>query len=257
MSETRPVFNDVSGGIGLLQECERICNLGAAGITGNSNLLKGFTTRVNSAIDRFHVLAGKYDKNWTVDDRRHGDTDVTKGLPILSTNLKSGIADYLFDTDILSVIQVFAADSAGNFIEITRQDDVEDPETYIRPSQSGRPTKYTLVGHSIILNYLPNYNYTYGLKVKVRRVAKKFTTADGSISLGIPSPFFDYIARKSSWPYLAEKGLKHAAQIRKEIGSDDPRDPYYGGDELQIANFYSQRSRNIRNRLVPRQQNNR
>lgn len=252
MSEARPTFNNVSAGNGLLQECERICNLGAAGITGNATYLKDFTVRVNSAIDRLITLAFKYDNNWTLDDRRFGDDDATKGLPILSTNIKSGVGDYLFDTDILMVVQAFITDSSGNVYEIFPQDDKYEPNSYLFPTQTGRPTRFTLVGSSVILDYLPNYNYTLGLKLKVKRVAKHFASNDGGIALGVPQIFFDYIARKASYPFAMEKGLKHAPQLKKEIGSDNPRDPYYGGDELMVAEFFSQRSRPKRMRLTPR-----
>lgn len=252
MSEQRPVFNDVSGGTGVIQECERICNMVAGTITSNSDLLKTFTSRVNNAIDYFILLAYKYDKNWSFDDRRFGDDDATKGLPILSTNIKIGVGDYLFDSDILMAEQVFLMDANGQWRELDVQDNKNDPPTYLRPTQSGTPTKYTLVGNSIILDYLPNYSAALGLKIICRRVAKHFTITNGSIPLGIPGPFAPYIARKASYPYVSEKGLKHAVQLRKEIGSDREGDPYYGGDELSIANFFSMRGRSVQTRMMGR-----
>ena len=171
MSETRPVFSNINDGNGLLQEIERICKLGAAGITGNATLLKDFTVRVNNGLDRFYSLAFLYDTNWVFDDRTHGDDDATKGLPVLSTSLVSGVGDYLFDTDILMVTQVFAKDSAnGDFKELKFQDDIEDPESYLEKQDNGVPSKYELVGNSILITPKPNYNSTSGLKVVCKRI---------------------------------------------------------------------------------------
>ena len=256
MSETRPVFSNANDGNGLIQECERVTTLGAGGISGVTQLLKDFTARINNAIDRFFVLAFQYDKNWTLDDRGFGDNDITKGLPILATNLVSGTGDYLFDTDILMIEQVFLADSNGTFHELLPSDDKSSPEIYTKPTQSGTPTTYALVGNSIILNYLPNYSSSGGLKVKCRRVGRHFVYTDGAVALGIPPVFFGYIARYASYPYLLENGLRHAPSVLKQIGSAVPRDPFYGGDELAIANFMSLRGKPKRTRLVGGKQDN-
>lgn len=231
--------------------------MNAAGISGVPQLLKDFTARINDAIDWYLMLGLKYDQNWVLDDRGFGDADATKGLPILSTNIVSGYGDYLFDTDMLMVEQVFCADANGNFNELLPEDDKSSPDLYTKPTQTGTPTKYSLIGNSIVTNFIPNYSIAKGLKVKSRRVGRHFLSTDGAIPLGLPPVYFGPIARKASYPYVMEKGLKHAAALKKEIGSDNPRDPYYGGDGLAIANFMSQRGRPRRMRMMGGRQNNR
>ena len=69
---------------------------------------------------------------------------------------------------------------------------------------------------------------------------------------GIPSIHHSYLARHASLPFLIEKDINRAKSIMKLIGSDNPRDPYYGGDELAIKRHFSSRSKDIRNIIKPR-----
>src|SRR3990167_6998178 len=143
---------------GLIQECEDICNLGAAGISGNTARLRTFTRRLNQAKDSFYTIAFKYDTLWNFDDRRYADGD--QNLPIATTNIVSGTKDYLFDDELLQFVQVFVKDSSGTFRELEQQDDRNAPRAYDLQSSTGTPTKYELVGNSILLDPTPNYNST-------------------------------------------------------------------------------------------------
>src|SRR3990167_1323241 len=173
---------------GLLQECEDICNLGAAGITGNTAKLRTFTRRLNQAKDRFLTIAFKFDQLWNFDDSNLTD------LPIATTNMVSGTKDYLFDDELLIVTQVFAKDSNGTFNELTPQDDRNTPRAYDLQSATGTPKTYELIANSIILDPTPNYNSTNGLKVVFKRNGDKFATTDGAVPIGIPSLFFNFLA---------------------------------------------------------------
>lgn len=234
------VFSDTTyAQDGLIQECERITNLGAGGITGQK--LKDFTARINQGIDRFYSIAFQYDALWNFDDRTHGD------LPIATTNIVSGTRDYLFDADLLMVTQVFAKDSSGVFHEIVPQDDLTSPKAYTVDDGSGVPTTYELVGNSIILNPSPNYNSTGGLKVTFKRNGDKFAYTDGALTPGIPSLFHGYLARFASFPYLVEKSLKHAGAVKQSIMED----------EIAIREFISNRAKPKRAGLRIVQEDNR
>lgn len=223
---------------GLIQECERITNLGDAGISGDTTLLRTFISRLNQAKDRFFAVAFKYDTLWNFDDSTRTD------LPVATTNIVSTQRDYLFDRELLMVTQAFAKDSAGVFHELSPQDDRNSPKVYdLTSSSSGVPTTYELVGNSILLDPAPNYASSGGLKVVFKRNGLHFTTSSGAVPIGIPDSFFGFLARHASYPYLIETAQKHAPLIRKEIGSTERGDPYYGGDELAIANFIANRSK--------------
>jgi hypothetical protein len=63
---------------------------------------------------------------------------------------------------------------------------------------------------------------------------------------GINPDHHIYLARKASIPFLMEKKLPQLNSILKLVGSDNPRDPYYGGDELDISTFFSSRDKDKR-----------
>jgi len=69
---------------------------------------------------------------------------------------------------------------------------------------------------------------------------------------GIPEIHHPYLARHASLPFLIEKSLPQVNQIKKLIGSDNPQDPYYGGDELAIVKHFARRSKDTRNILTGR-----
>jgi hypothetical protein len=215
---------------GLIQECEDITGLGDAGISGDDTRLKSFTRKLNNALDRFHVIAFQSDSLWSFDDRSYADNDQT--LPIATTNLVSGQADYLFDEELLAVTQVFIKDSAGVWKELSAQDDKNTPNIYIGAT-SGLPTRYELVGNSIVLDPIPNYNSTAGLKVTFKRTGRRFNYNDGALSIGIPSLFHEYLARYACQPYLEKHG-----KVSKE---DNFR--HIAIDEIAIARFISNRAK--------------
>lgn len=237
------VFNDITTGTGVIQECERICNLGATGITGNSQRLVDFTARINTAIDRFYALAFQFDALWNFDG-----TSQT-GTPIFTTNLVANTQAYditSFAPTLVALNQVFAKDTNGNYFEIFPQDDVVNPKAYVDTAVYGTPSTYELVGNSILLNDIPSYSSTSGLKIVGKRNGLKFATTDGSAALGIPSMFHVYLARYASYPYVIEKGLKHANALKQLIIED----------EIAITKFISTRAKAKRIRLTVRQESN-
>jgi len=213
------VFNDTTGAQdGLIQECEDITNLGAGNISGNTARMKTFTRRLNQAKDRFITIAMKFDALWKFDDRRYADSDLN--LPIATTNLVSGTKDYLFDSTFLTIEQVFVKDSSGNWHELDQQDDKTAPDAYIGTA-TGLPTTYEFVGNSLILDITPDYNSTGGLKVVTRRKLTNFSYGDGAVPISAPEIFFKYLANYASFPYLIEKGLKHAPLVKQMIQEDE------------------------------------
>ena len=238
------VFNNIADGNGLIQEEERITGLGAGAISGNNNLLKDFTARTNNALDRFYALVWQYDQLWNFDDRKYADTDLK--LPIASTNIVSGQADYLFASELLGVTQVFVKDSSGVFHEIHPQIDTESPNVYT-DTTTGIPTNYELVGNSVILTPTPNYSSTLGLKITFKRNGTKFTYTDGAVAVGIPTLFHPYLAREASQGYLQEKNKASKIDNARDIAKD----------EMSLKSFISNRARPKRIGLRVKQEDNR
>lgn len=235
------VFSDITTGNGVIQECERITQLGATGISGNTARLKDFTARVNNALDRFYALVFSFDEQWNYDDSNQDD------LPIATTNLVSGQQDYLFADELLIVNQVFVKDQNGRFNEIFAQVDRVNPVSYTLTSTNGVPKSYELVGNSILLDPIPSYNSSAGLKVTFKRNGVKFSYTDGGVALGIPSLFHSFLAREASLPYLVEKRMQHKNDIAAKIGQD----------EESIKRFMSNRAKPKSFGLRITQENNR
>ena len=227
------VFNDTTGALdGLIQECEDISNLGAGGISGNTAKMKTFTRRLNQAKDSFFLIASKYDSLWKFDDRRYSDSD--QNLPIWTTTLSSGVADYLLDEDIETIEQVFVKDSGGTYVELEPQDDRNEPDAY-KTQVSGQPTKYELVGNSIIFDKLPNYtSASTGIKIVGKRKFVNFVYTDGAVPISVPQIVFEYLANKATLPYLREKGLKHYGAVKQDV---------FEAETLRIPHFISNRAK--------------
>lgn len=219
---------------GLIQEVDRIC-----GSSDNTYSLKAKTARINHALDRFVTLALQSDGEWQWDD--YNQTD----LPIGTANLVSGQYDYSFASELLSVTKVLVADSAGNFYELDQVDqyDKRARNIFQQPSgNSGIPNKYDVLGNSILLDPIPNYSYTAGLKVVFKRNAVKFVSTDTTTDPGIPSLFHPYLCRYAALPYLIEKKLPQRADVAAQIVQD----------EEAIKDFMANRDRTKSTRVMPR-----
>jgi hypothetical protein len=242
------VFREDNTRQGLIQECERITGLGTGGITGNSNLLKDFTARLNNAVDRFYALVFEYDAQWNYDDRNQ------TGLPIGCTNLNSGQQDYRFSEELLAVTQVFVKDQSGTYQELHPQDDRNEPRTFDLTSGPGLPKTYKLIGNSIMLDPIPNYTLpndgegkNYGLKVIYKRNGNRFNFDDGAVKPGIPSLFCPYLAREACQSWLQDKGRANKNDNFKDILRD----------EEAIKRFISNRAKSKSSGLRVRQESNR
>jgi len=233
---------------GLIQECERICLLGTAGISGSTNQLKNFTARLNQSLDRFFTVALTHDGNWQFDDSNYTD------LPIGVANLVSGQQDYSFASDLLSVVKVLAKDSNGNWSELTPVDqsqsgaNVYAKNIWTLPTgNSGTPSRYDKFANSILLDPIPNYNSTGGLKVNFKRNASKFASTDTTKEAGIPSLFHPYLARVASLPYLMEHNMDNMGNVNALILQDEAMIKEYMskriGDERNVISVRSRSSR--------------
>ena len=123
---------------------------------------------------------------WQFDDGDH-----TKD-PIITSNLVSGQRDYHFTDDeqsnvILDILKVMVADSAGKFSDLERVDMVRNAPTTMNDgvNTKGTPSKYALVGNGIFLDYIPDYDYTNGVKLYINRQASYFTSGGTDVVAGI------------------------------------------------------------------------
>lgn len=226
----------------IVSEIKRIC-----GTDTSSYPLVDMTRRANMALDRFVFLAMTSNSSWQWDDLNN-----TSDLPIGTTNLVSGQQDYVFASDVLFVEKVLCKDSAGTWQELTPVDVVDSKDASrniwtLPSSNSGSPTRYDKFANSLLLDPIPNYASSSGLKVVFQRGPSYFISTDTTKSPGIPSIFHGYIARFASLPFLIENSKPAKNDIAALIAVD----------EDSIQDYFSARSKDVRRRLTVSQENNR
>lgn len=188
------------------------------------------------ALDTYFQRAMKWCGNWSI-----GDSNNTSDLSVATTNLVSGQQDYGLDQKMLVIDSVWVKGQDGTFKKLTFE--AGDYNT----TKTGTPQKYTKTELSIIFDVIPDYSSTDAIQLFYRRTLPKFTaTGNDTKTAGIPSVHEGYIARMASIPYLTENGKSSLAGVLRLVGSAERGNPLYGGDELDIMNFYAFRGRDER-----------
>lgn len=233
-------FNSHSDQLDLVSEIKRIC-----GTDTTSYPLKDMARRCNIALDRFIYLAATANGQWQFDDSNNST------LPIGTTDLISGQQDYSFASDVLLVEKVFCKDTSGVWNELTPVD-ISDSQTTAKDiwtlaGTTGVPQRYDKVGGSLLLDPIPNYNSTAGLKVVFQRGPSYFASTDTTKTPGIPSIFHSYIARHASLQFLIDNGKPSKNDIAGMIVND----------ERSLQTYFARRGKDKPARLYVRQENNR
>lgn len=234
------VYSDSSTEDGIVQEIDRIC-----GTTATVYTLKAKTARVNQALDRFFYLALLGDGLWQFDD-----TNQTT-LPIGTSDLVSGQLDYSFASDLLMISKVLIKDPAGNWAELPQLDQNQSRALgiYAPPisNPGGTPSAYDILGNSLLLDPIPNYASTGGLKVVFKRNASKFVSTDTTKVPGIPSLFHNYLCRYAALQWAIEKRLVFKNDLAQLIQVD----------ELAIQDFLANRNKATPGNINPKYRSSR
>lgn len=199
-------FSDTTNKDGLIQICERLTALGDAGISGDSVLIKQFTSAINDAYDEIMPLVLMSEGDFQFDDY----TNTT--LPIATTNIVSGQRDYGFTTDsagrsVLRIDKIAIKDSAttDDYRVIPQIDQTDNRARRMIEDNAdniGIPTAYDLRGGSIMFNVTPDYAATAGLKIWYSRTPVYFTDTNTTETPGIPDIFHQLLALIASHEWL-------------------------------------------------------
>jgi hypothetical protein len=241
-------FSDTTNKNGILQLCEQTLfgDNGFGKITDNSNLKIIFTNNVNQALDWYATLAIKYDSIWNFDDNNY--TTYQEGF----TDLVSGQQDYPLSIAFLDLetLEIRNSDNT-EWILLKRTSDEEikamgqAPSEYL--STTGIPTHYKMKGNSIILLPTPNYSGTEFLKATIHRPFNYFTSTDTTATVGIPSTMNRTITDFTSWLYARDRSMQISVDLEKRV---------LKYEQIDIPNFYANRSKDIPRRVTPNYQNN-
>lgn len=187
---------------GMLQECERYCNLGSAGITGDTTKLADFTNFCNRAsrgiwVDIFDSYGG-----WQYEDSNQTD------LPASTATLTSGQLSYALPSGALTVRGIEVQNTSGIWHQLSPL-----TEERIRERQavsefhktSGTPTYYQLIGNTLRLFPASDYTQASSLRVFYDRGSVAFATTDTTKTPGFDSEFHDLVSMIASYEYLKVK----------------------------------------------------
>lgn len=212
------------------------------------------TRDINSALNKYMLLAVQSEGKWQVDD-----TNQTN-YPIITGDLVSSQQDYSFTTDgsspanqILDIYRVEILDSTGtiwNKLVPIDQSELTGVALGEFMKTAGTPQYYDKTANGLFLYPKPSYASTNGLKIYINRSPVYFTSSDvstGTKVAGIPWAFQEYLAIRPSYFYSLSKGLPQTAGLANEMlkfeGDEDK------GITGMIPAYYSKRSKDTPQRL--------
>lgn len=198
---------------GILQQCERYCNLGDAGITGSTTLLADFTNYSNRASrEVWHWIFEAYG-GWQYDDSNQTD------LPSSATTLTADQTTYALPTDGITVKGVEVKDDGGIWHILTpiTMEQIQDRQALGEfQKTSGTPRYYRLVGTTIQLYPASDWTQASSLKVFFDRGSVAFLTTDTTATPGFASEYHDLIPIMASLEWLKVKESNSATTQRLE-----------------------------------------
>ena len=235
----------------LCQEVDRLCD------TSDSNYTRlDKTARINAALQTVVSWIITADGTFEFDDANQTD------LPRATFTLQEGVANYNFSTEFLRILEIEVKDANGVFHRIKPLDpdqlgDMSWDEYFgvvNGTAKTGMPQYYDPSADGIVFDVAPTASavtLSAGGRITFQRKAVAFTavatTATDSTQPGFASPFHVILAYMAAIPYCMAYKKDRVDQYKREVGSVDPRSPYYGGMALAIVRFYSRRNRDQRN----------
>lgn len=243
------LINDTTNRMGIVQLLEDLTTTQSS--TTSSYPLRTKIRDINLSFDDYFMLAIQSSGTWQVDDTNQTD------YPNATTNLVASQQDYSFILDesnnfILDIYRVECKDANGNW-QLLQPYDENDEQTALseQATTTGTPTRYSKTSNGIMLDRIPNYNSTNGLKIFFARTPYYFAVAiDDSVSPtrpGIPNAHHRYLAIKPAYWYWLTKDNQKATIFKNEVLEM----------EKSIQEYYSERTKDEKPRLIIKPQNNR
>ena len=204
------------------------------------------TRNINLALDEVSGIIIGCDGTWQWDDSNYTD------LPIGTTTITSGQADYSFDDDYLTIQAIEVKGTDGKW---TRLDPIDLYPEYNTQSKSsitdflstpGIPKYYDKVGESFFLYPPANYTQSASLKAFFQRKAEHFETTDSTKVAGFATHLHRFLSFSVAYDWA--------------IAKQHPKANWLAGKKEEfkqlIKAFYSKRTKDEAKRMIPNPQNN-
>lgn len=202
-------FNETTNETGLVQYVNSLL-----GVSDTDYPLKDKARNSNLWLEEASFILLTSSGTWQFDDSNH--TTVPEG----TTDLVSGQRNYTLNQDYYRVTKVLVKDQNGEWAVIDQIDQYEEGVRQYLENNSGNvgtPTRYDLRGSELILDPIPNYNYSGGLKVYFQRPPSYFVHTDTTKEPGIPSIFHRYVALGCAYEFAYAKSMNQTNNIKNEM----------------------------------------
>lgn len=233
-------FNDTTDKLGLIQDCEDLLGLNDTDISGDSNLLKRFTRKLNVAYRKVDSWIWESVNDWEFDDSNQTDR------PIAKATLVDSQEDYSVPSTARDIYEIDIKDSAGNFVKLKNYDEADVSVAWSEFHENdGVPRYYRLSGQSIYLKPNPasgDVTLSEGLWIYYNRDISEFADDDTTKEPGFDNHFHRLLplmaSRDYTLAYMPEDTTK-ISRFEKEM------------EELKesLKKFYSGRHRDFHLKL--------
>lgn len=233
---------------GLVQFYEKEIGANYGDISNNPDKLAEFIARANTALDTYLLIWAQNSKSWQEDDANFTDFN------IVTTNIVSGQRDYSFVTDetgnrVTDVSKVLFLPSATetNYSPLSHIDETNtDMSDILVNTTQGVPYQFGKLGNSILLDPVPNYSATNGLKMVISREGSYLTTSDTTKVIGVPV-FHEYFYLRPAYEFARIHGLSNFPELEKAVIDLEGNDRL--GIEGKIARYFKYRERDVNKKL--------
>lgn len=211
------VFNDTSGGLGIIQDIEFLTNLGAGNISGSTSRMKDFTRLVNSWYQRVVTMILRSRDEWDFDDSNKTD------YPILTASLVSGQQDYTLPLKTLKVKRVEISYDGTTWKKAEPFDIAERGQQTENLSDFSKSNPfYDVQGTGIFFYPIPDSN-DGKFKIWVAREPNEFTTSSTSIEPGFDEPFHRMLSIGPALDYSVAHNLPQAKNLKTLLDEYEAR----------------------------------
>lgn len=229
-------FSNTTTKAGIIQEIERLTDVGQTYISGDATRLAEMTATINRINHRVWHTIFMATGNWKYDDGNQTN------LPKATANLVSGQIAYALPTDLLTVERVEIKDENGDWYRLTPLMEEKIPGAIDEFQETdSRPIYYTLVNGTINLYPASDFSQDDSLKIYFSRDSVDFAVSDTTKSPGFASPYHEIIPIKASIEWYKVKQ------------PNSPTLPILVQDDLKleqnIKEFYSKRYKDYRPRI--------
>lgn len=204
------------------------------------------TRNINLALDEVSGIIIGCDGTWQWDDSNYTD------LPIGTTTITSGQADYSFDDDYLTIQAIEVKGTDGKWTRLLPIDLYPEYNSQSKSSITdylstpGQPKYYDKVGESFFLYPPANYTQAASLKAFFQRKADHFETSDTTKKPGFADHLHRFLSFSCSYDWA--------------IAKQHPKGNWLAAKKEEfkqlIKAFYSKRTKDEAKRMVPNPQNN-